>query len=57
MLEGRYDGNFHLAPTSTLSLGEDTSTMRTAPLVSVIGFAAQALAHGYVYRVTADNTV
>ncbi|KAK0652354.1 glycoside hydrolase [Cercophora newfieldiana] len=25
--------------------------------ISVLAFAAQALAHGYVYRITADNTV
>ncbi len=28
-----------------------------AHVASVLAFAAQALAHGYVYRVTSDNTV
>lgn len=33
-------------------------TMRaTAQASLTIAFAAQALAHGYIYRVTADNTV
>ena len=57
MLEGRHDSNLNLAPTSILSLGVDTTAMRTVSAVSVLGFAAQALAHGYVYRITADNTV
>ncbi|GAB1317941.1 hypothetical protein MFIFM68171_08151 [Madurella fahalii] len=31
--------------------------MKTVPTVLALGFATQALAHGYVYRVTADNTI
>ncbi|SPO06317.1 uncharacterized protein DNG_09006 [Cephalotrichum gorgonifer] len=31
--------------------------MRAAQVTGVLGFAAQAVAHGYIYRVTADNTV
>lgn len=31
--------------------------MRAASVTRVLAFAAQALAHGYVYRITADNTV
>jgi hypothetical protein len=26
-------------------------------VLSVLAFAAQALAHGYIYRITSDNTV
>jgi len=31
--------------------------MRALRAISVLGLAAQALAHGYVYRITADNNV
>ncbi|EAQ83177.1 hypothetical protein CHGG_09581, partial [Chaetomium globosum CBS 148.51] len=31
--------------------------MKAARVVSVLAFAASALAHGYIYRVTSDNTV
>ena len=31
-------------------------TMRTS-FVSVLAFAAHALGHGYIYRITADNMV
>lgn len=31
--------------------------MRALKAISVLAFAAQALAHGYIYRITADNTV
>jgi hypothetical protein len=31
--------------------------MRAAVLASILAFAAQALGHGYIYRVISDNTV
>jgi hypothetical protein len=31
--------------------------MKVAQTASILAFAAQALGHGYIYRVTADNTV
>jgi len=31
--------------------------MRSTELISILAFTAQAFGHGYVYRVTADNTV
>ncbi|KAH8898849.1 hypothetical protein GQ53DRAFT_878052 [Thozetella sp. PMI_491] len=31
--------------------------MRAVQVVSALAFAAQVLGHGYVYRITADNTV
>jgi hypothetical protein len=31
--------------------------MKPAQGTFVLAFAAQALAHGYIYRVTSDNTV
>lgn len=31
--------------------------MKVVILASLLAFAAQALGHGYIYRVTADNTV
>jgi hypothetical protein len=31
--------------------------MKGLQVTSVLAFAAKALAHGYIYRVTSDNTV
>jgi hypothetical protein len=31
--------------------------MRAIQVTSVLAFAAQAAAHGYIYRITADNAV
>lgn len=31
--------------------------MKVAQTAAILAFAAQGLGHGYIYRVTADNTV
>jgi len=40
-----------------LLVGEVLPNMKAVHTATIVAFAARALAHGYVYRITADNTM